>query len=147
MSAVTIDEFVQITRAQLPLVEMLGFDVEELDSDKCVVRANYTEDYLRPGGTISGPIMMALADYAMYGAIMGRSGHAQMALTTNLHINFLLRPEPGDVMAEAKVLKLGKRLAVGTVDLFGNVANDLVAHVTCTYSLPVTSIAKMEQPS
>ena len=115
---------------------MLGFEVENLEAGICTVRAVYKEDFLRPGGTISGPIMMALADYAMWGAIINKADRVQMALTTNLNINFLVRPEPGDIVAVAKVIKLGKRLAVGAVELFGNANDELVAHVTCTYSLP-----------
>ncbi len=139
MTIVTLEEFNRITQEQMPLVEVLGFVVEQLDRGECVVRAKYKEDFLRPGGTVSGPIMMALADYAMWGAIMNRTERVQMALTSNLNINFLVRPEPGDIVAVAKVIKLGKRLAVGTVELFGNKQNDLVAHVTCTYSLPPQS--------
>ena len=139
MSAITIEDFNRVTQEQLPLVEMLGFVVEKLDYGQCIVRAVYKEDFLRPGGTVSGPIMMALADYAMWGAIMSRTERLEMAVTSNLNINFLVRPEPGDIVALAKVIKLGKRLAVGTVELFGIGHQDLVAHVTCTYSLPPQS--------
>ncbi len=139
MSRITLEEFNRVSREQLPLVEILGFTVEQFESGACTVRATYKEDYLRPGGTISGPIMMALADYAMWGAIMSRVDRVQMALTTNLNISFLVRPEPGDIIAVARVIKLGRRLAVGTVEIFGNQYNDLVAHVTCTYSLPPSS--------
>ncbi len=144
MSKFTLKEFNEIARDQLPLVETLGFVVERLDQGECVVRAVFKDDYLRPGGTVSGPIMMALADFAMWGAIMSKAERVQMALTTNLNINFLLRPEPGDIVAVAKLMKLGKRLAVGSVELFGNERNDLVAHVTCTYSLPPSTIHKGE---
>ncbi len=136
MSKVTLEEFNRVTREQLPIIEVLGFLPERLDESQCVVRAVYQEDFLRPGGSVSGPIMMALADYAMWGAIMHRAERVQMALTSNLNINFLVRPEPGDIVAVARVIKLGKRLAFGTVELFGNQQNDLVAHVNCTYSLP-----------
>ena len=134
--AVTLEQFNEVTKKHLPLTETLGFVTESLNDGQCIVRAVYKEDYLRPGGTISGPIMMALADYAMFGAIMSRAGQAHMAMTTNLNINFLIRPQPGDIVAVANLMKLGKRLAVGSVDLFGNNQKDLVAHVTCTYSLP-----------
>ncbi len=136
MTTVSLEEFNRVAREQMPLVEMLGFVAERLEGGECTARAVYQEDYLRPGGTISGPIMMALADYAMWGAIMNQAARVQMAVTANLNISFLVRPEPGDIVAVAKVIKLGKRLAVGTVELFGNQQGDLVAHVTCTYSLP-----------
>ncbi len=141
---VTLKEFRKVSKEQLPLVDILGFEVEALEHGKCVTRAIYKEDFLRPGGTISGPVLMALADYAMWGAIMSRAEQVQMALTTNLNINFLARPEPGDIIAVAKVMKMGKRLAVGAVDLFGNCGNELVAHVTCTYSLPPEKTSEKE---
>ena len=136
MSHVSIEEFKEVSDRYLPLAQYLGFAVEKIEQGECSVRVVCKQDFLRPGGTVSGPILMALADYAMWGAIMSKAERVQMALTTNLNINFLVRPEPGDIVAVAKVIKLGKRLAVGVVDLYGNADQDLVAHVTCTYSLP-----------
>src|ERR687884_137197 len=68
---------------------------------------------LRPGGTVSGPVLMTLADVAIYVAILASIGWVPLAVTTNLNINFLRKPAPGDLMAECRLLKLGKRLAVG----------------------------------
>ncbi len=133
---IQLEEFREESAKLIPLTKKLGFVPESLDDGKCIVRAVYADDFLRPGGTISGPVLMALADYAMWGAIMSKANEVQMALTTNFNINFMIRPQPGDVVAVARLMKLGKRLAVGTVDLFGNNEEDLVAHVTCTYSLP-----------
>lgn len=146
MSNITVEEFNEVALQQLPLAEKLGFVVESMSQGECVVRAVYKDDFLRPGGTISGPIMMALADFAMWGAIISKVERVQMALTTNLNINFLLRPEPGDIVAVARIMKLGKRLAVGSVELFGNERNDLVAHVTCTYSLPPSTSSEENSP-
>lgn len=146
MSNITVEEFNEVALQQLPLAETLGFVVESMSQGECVVRAVYKDDFLRPGGTISGPIMMALADFAMWGAIISKVERVQMALTTNLNINFLLRPEPGDIIAVARLMKLGKRLAVGSVELFGNERNDLVAHVTCTYSLPPSANNEENSP-
>lgn len=136
MSNVSIEEFREFATRHVPLTKKLGFVIDSLNERECLVRAKYQDDFLRPGGTISGPIMMALADFAMYGAIIGRAGEVQQAVTASFNINFLIRPEPGDIVARAQVLKMGKRLAVGTVDLLGNQDNQLVAHATCTYSLP-----------
>ena len=136
MSNITVEEFKRFASGQVPLVEKLGFKVESIGDGECSVRAVYSEDFLRPGGTISGPVLMALADFSMYGAIVGRAGAVQQAVTTSFNINFLLRPEPRDIVANAKILKMGKRLVVGSVDLMGNEAEELVAHATCTYSLP-----------
>jgi len=134
--SVKLEQFRDESIRLVPLAKKLGFVAESLGDGQCVVRAVYTDDFLRPGGTISGPVLMALADYAMWGAIMSKAKEVHMALTTSLNINFMIRPQPGDIVAVAKIMKLGKRLAVGTVDLFGNDEKELVAHVTCTYSLP-----------
>ena len=91
---------------------------------------------IRPGGTISGPTMMALVDTAMYAVILGHIGIVALAVTTNLNINFLRKPEPGVLKAKANLLKLGKQLAVGEVTITCNDDPRPVAHATCTYSIP-----------
>ena len=100
------------------------------------VRLNYHPDHLRPGGTISGPSMFALSDLALYVAILHEIGRVELAVTTNVSINFLRRPEPGDLIGKAKLMKLGKRLAVGEVALFSPGEADMVAHAVGTYSIP-----------
>jgi uncharacterized protein (TIGR00369 family) len=93
---------------------------------------------LRPGGTVSGPIMMALADFTLYVAVLSAIGWVPLAVTTNLTINFLKKPAARDLLAEARLIKLGKRLAVGEVGIRSDGQDDLVAHVTSTYSIPVS---------
>ena len=100
------------------------------------VRLNYHPDHLRPGGTISGPSMFALCDLALYVAILHQIGRVELAVTTNVSINFLRRPEPKDLIGRAKLLKLGRRLAVGEVALYSPGEADMVAHATGTYSIP-----------
>ncbi len=101
------------------------------------VRRRFDASQLRPGGTISGPTMMGLADFVMYVAILASIGPVPLAVTTNLNINFLRKPAQKDLIAEAKLIKLGKRLAVGEVALWSDGEEDeLVAHVTSTYSIP-----------
>ena len=136
MSRISIAEFEEIARDRVPFVGQLGVVVERLDSGTVRMRVPYREDFIRPGGTIAGPVMMGLADLAMYGAVLSMIGPVELAVTTNLNINFLRRPLPGDVIAEARILKLGKRLAVGEVSLFRDGEDELVAHVTATYSIP-----------
>lgn len=92
--------------------------------------------HLRPGGTISGPSMFALADVALYAAVLAQIGPVALAVTTNLNINFLRRPAPGNLLGEARLLKLGKRLAVGEVLITAEDGGELVAHATGTYSIP-----------
>jgi uncharacterized protein (TIGR00369 family) len=92
---------------------------------------------LRPGGTVSGPTLMALADCAMYVVLLSAIGPVGLAVTTNLNINFLRKGAPGhDILAAARILKLGKRLAVGEVNLLSGISSDPIAHVTSTYSIP-----------
>lgn len=136
MSRISIEEFERIARERVPFVGQLGVKVEQLDAGVARIRIPFRDDFIRPGGTIAGPVLMSLADVAMYGAVLSLIGPVELAVTTNLNINFLRRPRPGDVVAEARILKLGKRLAVGEVDLFRDGEEELVAHVTSTYSIP-----------
>src|SRR5260370_19989015 len=87
--------------------------IESADGVSCLLRQRYSDQMLRPGGTISGPTLMALADCAMYVVLLSAIGPVGLAVTTNLSINFLRKGRPGqDVLAAARLLKLGKRLAV-----------------------------------
>lgn len=101
-----------------------------------IIEQETTEHHLRPGGTISGPTLMTMADTGLYSAILAQLGPVALAVTTNLNINFLRKPEPGLLRAETRLLKLGKRLAVGEVTITCNGDPDPVAHVTGTYSIP-----------
>ena len=100
------------------------------------VRQSLGTNTTRPGGTVSGPVIMALADVGIYVAILASVGWVPLAVTTNLNINFLLRPAPGPLVAECGLLKLGKRLAVGEAEIRREGEPDLVAHATSTYSIP-----------
>ena len=92
---------------------------------------------LRPGGTVSGPVLMALADVALYVAILGEIGIVPLAVTTSLNINFLRKPSADKaVIAECRLLKLGRTLAVGEVALYSEGDPDPVAHVVGTYAIP-----------
>jgi uncharacterized protein (TIGR00369 family) len=92
---------------------------------------------LRPGGTVSGPTMMALADVALYAAILGEIGIVPLTVTTSFNINFLKRPQPSNsIRAESRLLKLGKTLVVGEVNIFSGDDPMPVAHATGTYSIP-----------
>jgi uncharacterized protein (TIGR00369 family) len=113
--------------------------IESADGASCLLRQRYGDQMLRPGATVSGATLMALADCAMYVALLSAIGPVGLAVTTNLNINFLRKGAPGsDVFAAAKLLKLGKRLAVGEVVLFSGTSTDPIAHVTATYSIPDT---------
>jgi uncharacterized protein (TIGR00369 family) len=110
--------------------------VEYADGKTTRTRCVYDKKQLRPGGTISGPTMMALADTAVYALVLSAVGRVPLAVTTNLSINFLRKPQPGDLIAEARMLKLGKALAVGDVIIRSDGSEDVVAHAVVTYSIP-----------
>jgi uncharacterized protein (TIGR00369 family) len=110
--------------------------IEAVGPGTARVRLKAGNSHLRPGGTVSGPTMMALCDGTMYVAILAAIGPVALAVTTNLSINFLRKPEPGDLIAECRLLKLGKRLAVGEVSISSAADGDLVAHCVATYSIP-----------
>ena len=112
------------------------FHVEAAGGLSARIRFASQKRHLRPGGSISGPAMFALADVALYVAILAEIGPVPMAVTTNLTINFLRRPEPGDLIGECRLLKLGRRLATGEVSIFRPGAGDVVAHATGSYALP-----------
>jgi uncharacterized protein (TIGR00369 family) len=113
-----------------------GLSIEAVWEGGCRVRQAFSEASIRPGGTISGPTMMALADFAMYVAVLTAIGPVPLAVTINLNINFLRKPAPGDLTAQVRLLKLGKRLATGEVTICTDGEEDAVAHVTATYSIP-----------
>ncbi|MDO8598339.1 MAG: PaaI family thioesterase [Sulfuricaulis sp.] len=113
--------------------------IEAIGGSASRARFRVGKKHLRPGDTVSGPTLMALADVAMYAALLGEIGLMPLAVTTSLNINFLRKPAQRDVIGEAKLLKVGKRLAVGEVTLFSDGDPAPVAHVTCTYSIPPRS--------
>ena len=133
---ITTEEFNRIIAEELPLAHRLGMRLDAIERGRAVIRIPYDDALLRPGGTVAGPVMMAAADAAMYAVIMSELGTIKEAVTTNLNINFLRRPGPGDVIAEARLLKLGRRLAVMEVTIRGEGAEEPVAHATGTYSIP-----------
>ena len=120
MARITKAEIAELCEEALPWVGILGLSVEEIGAGTCRVRMPAKDEFLRPGGTVSGPALMSLADYAMYVAVLSAIGRVELAVTTNLTCNFLRRPKPADMLAEARLLKLGKRLAYGEVSQAGH---------------------------
>lgn len=135
MSVEELDRFMDIAFPQMHEGGRLNV-IEAVGPGTARLRLRYSDRNLRPGGTISGPAMMALADYAMYAVVLAHIGPVALAVTTNLNINFLRKPSPADIVAEAKLLKLGRRLAVGDVLMWQDGQDGPVAHVTSTYSIP-----------
>ena len=115
------------------------FAVERVGPEGLVLRLRVAERHLRPGGTVSGPSIFALADVAMYLAILARIGPVALAVTTNCAIDFMRKPAAGrDLLGEARVLKLGRSLAVGDVLVFSEGMPEPVARASLTYSVPLS---------
>ena len=113
------------------------FAIERLTDDGVVVRLKVAERHLRPGGTVSGPSIFALADVAIYLAILARIGPVALAVTTNGGIDFLRKPAAGtDLIGEGRLLKLGRVLAVGDVLIRSDGMAEPVARANMTYSIP-----------
>jgi len=138
MPAISVEEFNEIIETDLTWAHDIGMRARSIGDGEAVISLEYDPDMLRPGGTVAGPFMMALADCAMYAAVMSRLGAVKMAVTTNLNINFLHRPHPGALLAEGRALKIGKRLAVVDVTIHSEGHDEPVAHATGTYSIPPT---------
>ena len=136
---ITIAEFERLAEEKLPLVVQYGIRAELIEAGRVILRLPFDDGHLRPGGTVSGPVMLALADVAVYVLVLGLIGPVELAVTTSLNANFLRRPRAADLIAEARILKLGKRLAVGEVAIRSDGEDDPVCHVTATYSIPPLS--------
>jgi uncharacterized protein (TIGR00369 family) len=137
-SALSIKEIEDLLHREFPQAMRpgSGLKIEHVEYAAARVRKAFNPNSLRPGGTISGPTMMGLADFAVYVAIFAAVGPQTLAVTTNLNINFLRKPEQADLIADARLMKVGKRLVIGEVTIRSNGQDDPVAHVTATYSVP-----------
>lgn len=127
--------------------EIAAFLVKEFPQNRCtvqsvgaraaVVRRAIGNDDLRPGGTVSGPVLMGIADVALYVAILGEIGIVPLTVTTSLTVNFLRKPAAGhDVVGDCRLLKVGRALVVGEVLLYSEGVPEPVAHAVGTYSIP-----------
>ncbi len=134
MSTLSVEELQAILEAAFPSNDVPH--VEQVLGDTVLVRQPVTDRHGRPGGTLSGPTMMMLADTSAWMAILAQVGPVLLAVTTSLHIDFLRKPDVTDLMARATLLKLGRKLAVVDVSLFSLGHEELVAKAQVTYSLP-----------
>ena len=127
--------------------EIAAFLASEFPQTKCKIEAigensatlshDIGIDELRPGGTVSGPVLMSVADVAIYVAILGKIGIVPLTVTTSLSINFLRKPSAeARIIAECTLMKVGRTLIVGEVALYSEGSSDMVAHVVGTYSVP-----------
>ncbi|EPX76076.1 PaaI family thioesterase [Salipiger mucosus] len=132
----TVPEMEAFLAEVFPQVEGM-FGIDRMDEELLVMRLHEDERHLRPGGTVSGPAMFSLADVAAYVATMARIGRQALTVTTHCSIDFMRKPVAGrDVLAEARMLKLGRSLSVTDVLLFSEGTDEPVAHASLTYAIP-----------
>jgi len=132
----TAEEVTMYIREVFPEAEMYGWSLENVEDGEVLVSINTGDQHIRPGGTVSGPTLFALADIAAYMLVIAHVGKVALAVTTNLNINFLNKPRPGRLEARGTMLKLGKRLAVCDIRITSGYDPEPVAHATATYSIP-----------
>ncbi|MEC7815515.1 MAG: PaaI family thioesterase [Pseudomonadota bacterium] len=133
---VTFEELKYFLEEQFPQGASYG-SLQELGDGWAEMKLEVDESHLRPGGTVSGPAMMGLADVTMYAALLSRIGLVPLAVTTNLNINFLRKPAAhAPIRARATMLKVGRTMGVGEVFVYSEGVDDPVAHSTMTYSIP-----------
>ncbi len=125
-----------LIRGGLPAAAEQGVVVESVGENRARVRYRFETSMIRPGGTVSGPTLMSLADAAMYAAILANLDGQEMAVTQNLNINFLSKPGQADLIGDAEILRLGRRSAMLEVRLYSDGNDVMVAHVTGTYAIP-----------
>jgi uncharacterized protein (TIGR00369 family) len=137
-AALTAEEIERRLRAEFPETfhTVSGLSIVDVDHGSASVRLEPTKTAVRPGGTVSGPTLMMLADVAMYVAVLATYGWVPLAVTTSLNINFLMKPPPSRLDARCRLIKVGKRLAVGDVEVWSQALEGMVAHATSTYSIP-----------
>lgn len=144
VSALTAEEMTAFLEEVFPEVMQQGtaMRVERVGYGNCSIRLTFQLHQLRPGGTISGPTMMGLADFAVYVAVLSAIGRVPLAVTSSLNINFFKKPPAKDLIAECKLLKIGKRLCVGEALLIPDGEDEPVAHAVATYAIPAEKTAE-----
>ena len=135
MNRAEVEDFL---RREFPEIYIDGdiWHVEDVGPMTARMRLDFHPRHVRPGGTLSGPSMMTLADLALYVAVLAQIGPVALAVTTNLSFNFLRKPPRAALVAETRLLKLGRRLAVGEVTILSEASADPVCHATGTYAIP-----------
>jgi uncharacterized protein (TIGR00369 family) len=135
MPGMTREELRRFLETEFPQAPA-GITVDSVDDTTIRIRQKTLDQHLRPGGTVSGPTLMAMVDFGFYLLLLSRLGPVALAVTTNLNINFMRKPDPGHLVGEGRLLKLGKTLAVGDFTIWNDGEKDPVAHATVTYAIP-----------
>lgn len=132
---ITATQFLTLIHETIPMTQHFGFDVPALEWGRARLMMKGDDALVRAGGSVSGPSLMTLVDAALYAAVLTRLGMEPMAVTSDLNIRFLKRPPPEDLYADAYILRMGRRQAVGEITVSG--ADGVpVVHATGTYALP-----------
>ena len=135
ISTLLVEEFPQLVSGGHHLV------IEEISSGSAIVTMDTLDHHLRPGGTVSGPSLFALADVAAYVVILAHIGPVISAVTSNMNINFLKRPAPGNLRSHSRLLRLGRRLAVVEISIVAGSDDEPSAHAIATYALPNITVS------
>lgn len=142
MPKISTAEFDEIIRDDLQWAYEMGMHTDRIERGFAVLRLPFRATMLRPGGVVSGPTIMALADACMYAVVLSAIGKVKLAVTTSFNINFLFAARPADLLAEGQILRLGTRLAVMAVTVHSEGHAEPVAHATGTYSIPPSARAE-----
>ena len=127
-------EIAEFIKTEFPQTKCI---IDAVGNMSATIRHNITEAELRPGGTVSGPVMMFVADVALYIAILGEIGIVPLTVTTSLNFNFLRKPAADKaIIGVCKLIKLGRTLAIGEVSIYSEGNLDMVAHAVGTYAIP-----------
>jgi uncharacterized protein (TIGR00369 family) len=135
MLKMTVVEIERLLEEQFPQAQNFA-RITALNEDAMELHLAFRDNWLRPGGTISGPTLMTLADTGAYFFLLAHLGPVVLAVTTNLNIHFMRKPRAEDLKAECRMLKLGRQLAVVEVSMRNTSSPELMAHATVTYSIP-----------
>jgi len=127
-------EIAEFIKTEFPQTKCI---IDAVGNMSATIRHNITEAELRPGGTVSGPVMMFVADVALYIAILGEIGIVPLTVTTSLNFNFLRKPAADKaIIGFCKLIKLGRTLAIGEVSIYSEGNPEMVAHAVGTYAIP-----------
>jgi acyl-coenzyme A thioesterase PaaI-like protein len=127
-------EIVEFIKTEFPQSKCI---IDAVGNKSATIRHNIGEAELRPGGTVSGPVMMFVADVALYVAILGEIGIVPLTVTTSLNINFLRKPAADKaIIGVCKLIKVGRTLAIGEVSIYSEGNPEMVAHAVGTYAIP-----------
>jgi uncharacterized protein (TIGR00369 family) len=138
MTTMDVAQIERFLDEQFPQARALGATVVSVGGGRASLHIDAGEPHLRPGGTVSGPTLMALADTGAYLALLAEIGPRALAVTTSLTIHFMRKPAPGRIVAQAEIMKLGRRLAVIQVTIEAAGVEGPVAHATVTYAIPAS---------